>query len=246
MSLSLWLGFLLAAILIAVSPGPGAAASMSAGLRYGYGGALRVIAGLQSALIIQLSVVAAGLGALLELALAFDIVKLGGAAYLIWLGVHKWRALPQAIDASAPPLTLKGLFVEGLLVNLTNPKAIVFIAALDAAVHRPMQPQAIQFAVITLTMCGVDTVVMSCYALLASRLGRWLHAPRWLRAQNRFFGGIFVGAGVLLAGSDAIDLPAEGWTGDRSTNLSESKQLTYHRLTGCAIPCAPLITGDRE
>lgn len=202
MALSLWLGFLVAAILIAVSPGPGAAASMSAGLRYGYGGALRVIAGLQSALIIQLSVVAAGLGALLETsALAFDIVKLGGAAYLIWLGVHKWRALPQAIDASAPPLTLKGLFVEGLLVNLTNPKAIVFIAALTPQFIDPTRPQAIQFAVITLTMCGVDTVVMSCYALLASRLGRWLHAPRWLRAQNRFFGGIFVGAGVLLAGS---------------------------------------------
>lgn len=202
MSLSLWLGFLLAAILIAVSPGPGAAASMSAGLRYGYGGALRVIAGLQSALIIQLSVVAAGLGALLETsALAFDIVKLGGAAYLIWLGVQKWRALPQAIDASVAPLTAKGLFVEGLLVNLTNPKAIVFIAALTPQFIDPTRPQAIQFVIITLTMCGVDTVVMSCYALLASRLGRWLHAPRWLRAQNRFFGGIFVGAGVLLAGS---------------------------------------------
>ena len=57
MSFSLWFGFLAAAILIAVSPGPGAAASMSAGLRYGYGTAVRVIAGLQSALLIQLQVV---------------------------------------------------------------------------------------------------------------------------------------------------------------------------------------------
>lgn len=202
MSLSLWLGFLVAAILIAVSPGPGAAAAMSAGLRYGYGGALRVIAGLQSALIVQLSVVAAGLGALLETsALAFDIVKLGGAAYLIWLGVQKWRAPPLAIDEQALPLTARGLFFEGLLVNLTNPKAIVFIAALTPQFVDPTRPQAMQFAVITLTMCFVDTVVMSCYALLASRLGHWLHAPRWLRAQNRFFGSIFVGAGVLLAGS---------------------------------------------
>ena len=202
MSLSLWLGFLVAAILIAVSPGPGAAASMSAGLRYGYGSALRLIAGLQSALAIQLAIVAAGLGALLETsALAFDIVKFCGAAYLIWLGVQKWRALPQALDDAAPRLAQRGLFVEGLLVNLTNPKAIVFMAALTPQFVDPARPQAIQFAIIALTMCSVDTLVMSCYALLAARLGRWLHAPGALRAQNRLFGGIFVGAGVLLAGS---------------------------------------------
>ena len=82
MAFSLWLGFLVAAILIAVSPGPGAAASMSAGLRYGYGATLRVIFGLQSALIIQLAIVAVGLGALLTAStLAFDIVKFVGATY---------------------------------------------------------------------------------------------------------------------------------------------------------------------
>ena len=203
MSLSLWLGFLVAAILIAVSPGPGAAASMSAGVRYGYWAALRLIAGLQSALAIQLAIVAAGLGALLEAsALAFNVVKFCGAAYLIWLGVQKWRALPQALDAAAPRLTQRGLFSEGLLVNLTNPKAIVFMAALTPQFVDPARPQALQFLIIGLTMCGVDTLVMSCYALLAARLARWLHAPGALRAQNRLFGGIFVGAGVLLAGSN--------------------------------------------
>jgi homoserine/homoserine lactone efflux protein len=202
MSISLWLGFLVAAILIAVSPGPGAAASMSAGLRYGYWATLRLIVGLQSALAIQVAIVAAGLGALLEAStLAFDIVKLSGAAYLIWLGIQKWGARPQAIDESAPPLTRSGLFIEGLLVNLTNPKAIVFIAALTPQFIDPTRPQAMQFLVIALTMCSVDTLVMSGYALLAARLGRWLHGPKSLRVQNRFFGGIFVGAGVLLAGS---------------------------------------------
>jgi len=202
MSLSLWLGFLAAAILIAVSPGPGAAASMSAGLRYGYWAALRLILGLQSALLIQITVVAAGLGALLETsALAFDIVKLCGAAYLIWLGVQKWRARPPAIDETTQQLTQRGLFIEGLLVNLTNPKAIVFIAALTPQFVDPARPQALQFLIIGLTMCSVDTLVMSCYALLATRLGRWLHAPNAWRAQNRLFGGVFVGAGVLLASS---------------------------------------------
>lgn len=202
MSFSLWLGFLLAATLIAVSPGPGAAASMSAGLRYGFASALRTIAGLQTALLTQLLIVVAGLGVLLQTsALAFNIVKLCGAAYLIWLGVQKWRAAPEAIDATRARAASNALFVEGLLVNLTNPKAIVFVAALIPQFVDPARPQWPQFLIIALTMCGVDTIVMSGYALLATRLGRWLHDPKWLKAQNRFFGGVFVSAGVLLAGS---------------------------------------------
>ena len=202
MSLHLWLGFLLAAVLIAISPGPGAAVSMSTGLRYGYGAALRVIFGLQCALATQLLIVAVGLGALLETSeLAFSIVKFVGAAYLIWLGIQKWRASPDEVDETKALSKPNRLFMEGLLVNLTNPKAIVFIAALTPQFIDPTRSQWPQFMIIGLTMCSVDTVVMSCYALLATRLRRWLHDPRSLKAQNRFFGGVFVGAGALLAAS---------------------------------------------
>ena len=65
MSFALWLGFLLAAVLIAITPGPGAVLSMSIGMRYGYRSALRAILGLQAALLLLLVVVALGLGALL-------------------------------------------------------------------------------------------------------------------------------------------------------------------------------------
>ena len=202
MSLSLWLGFLLAASLIAISPGPGAAVAMSCGLRYGYGAALRAIFGLQAALMIQLTIVAVGLGALLTAStLAFNIVKLTGAAYLVWLGVQKWRSTPQEINEDRPPKSPNALFMEGLLVNLTNPKAIVFIAALTPQFIDPTRPQWPQFLIIGLTMCGVDTVVMSSYALLATRLRYWLHNAKSLKAQNRFFGSVFVGAGLLLASS---------------------------------------------
>lgn len=202
MALSVWLGFLVASILIAVSPGPGAAASMSAGLRFGYGGALRVISGLQCALTIQVTVVALGLGALLTAsAYAFDVIRYVGAVYLVWLGFQKWRAPAEAFDAGAAPMRPGGLFIEGLLVNLTNPKAIVFIAALVPHFIDPAKPQWPQFVIIVLTMCGIDTIVMSGYALLASRARGWLRNPRLMKAQNRLFGGIFVGAGALLATS---------------------------------------------
>ena len=200
MVLSLWLGFLLAAILIAVSPGPGAAVAMSCGLRYGYAAALRSIFGLESALLIQLAIVAVGLGALLTAStLAFDIVKFCGAAYLVWLGIQKWRSSPQEIQENKPPMSSNALFIEGLLVNLANPKAIVFIAALTPQFIDPTRPQWPQFLIIGATMCTIDILVMSGYALLATRLRHWLHDPKALKAQNRFFGGVFVGAGLLLA-----------------------------------------------
>ena len=202
MALSLWLGFLAAAVLIAISPGPGAVVSMSTGLRNGYGAAFRVILGLQAALLLQMLIVALGLGALLASSqTAFNLVKLIGASYLIWLGIQKWRSAPQEVDENRPRGAPNKLFAEGLLVNLTNPKAIVFMAALMPQFLDPARPQWPQFLIIGLTMCGVDTIVMSCYALLATRLRRCLHDPKWLKAQNRFFGGVFVGAGVLLANS---------------------------------------------
>ena len=201
MTLNLWLAFVLAAILIAVSPGPGAALSMSAGLRHGQFGALPAIFGLQAALLIQLAIVGMGLGAVLAAsATAFAVVKFAGAAYLVWLGVQKWRRAGSDDVAQGKALR-SGLFRQGLLVNLTNPKAIVFVAALIPQFVDPARPQWPQFLIIGLTMCGVDTIVMSGYALLATRLRRWLHDPRALKAQNRFFGGIFVGAGALLAAS---------------------------------------------
>lgn len=202
MALSVWFGFFIASVLIAVSPGPGAAASMSAGLRFGYASALRVIGGLQCALTIQVTVVALGLGAILTTsAHAFDAIRFLGAAYLVWLGIQKWRAPVEEIDADRQDTRPEGLFVEGLLVNLTNPKAIVFIAALVPQFIDPARPQWPQFLLIVLTMCSVDTIVMSGYALLAARLRGCLHNPRLMKAQNRFFGGVFVGAGALLAAS---------------------------------------------
>lgn len=200
MALSTWLAFLLAAILIAVSPGPGAATSMSVGLRHGYLAALRAIGGLQAALLIQLGIVFAGLGALLMASTtAFEIMKFVGAGYLVWLGIQKWREIPHALDDTSAVSRPNGLFLQGLLVNLTNPKAIVFMAALTPQFIDPARSQWLQFLILSATMCGVDTLVMSGYALLASRLRRWLRDLRAMKAQNRFFGGVFVGAGFLLA-----------------------------------------------
>jgi homoserine/homoserine lactone efflux protein len=200
MTFSTWLGFLLAAILIAVTPGPGAAISMSSGLRHGYRAALRAICGLQAAIVLHLLIVAIGLGAVLAASdTAFAIVKFAGGLYLVWLGIQKWRApvVPKNMDAAASHH--KNLFIQGLLVNLTNPKAIIFICALVPPFIDPTAPQWSQYLLIAMTLCLTDTMVMSVYALGGVRLARWLHDPHAIRTQNRAFGGLFISAGALLA-----------------------------------------------
>jgi homoserine/homoserine lactone efflux protein len=199
-SLALWLGFLLAAILIAVTPGPGAVLSMSTSMRYGYWSALTAILGLQAAILVHLAIVAIGFGALLAASeTGFSVVKFIGAAYLIWLGVQKWRSPPLPVDAETLLIRRRGLFLQGLLINLTNPKAIIFIGALVPQFIDPGRSQVEQYLLIAATLCLTDIVVMSAYALAAGRLGSWLHDPKAIRLQNRAFGGLFISAGTLLA-----------------------------------------------
>ena len=200
MSLTLWLGFLLAATMIAVTPGPGAVLSMSTSMRHGYWSALVAILGLQAAILVHLTVVAVGFGALIAASeTAFSVVKFIGAAYLIWLGVQKWRSPLVPVDAERVPARRRGLFLQGMLVNLTNPKAIIFIGALVPQFIDPGRSQLEQYLLIAATLCLTDIVVMSAYALAAGRVGRWLHDPKAIRLQNRAFGGLFVSAGTLLA-----------------------------------------------
>lgn len=202
MTLAVWLGFLLAAILIAVTPGPGAVISMSTGMRHGYWAALTAILGLQAAILLHLLIVALGLGALLAASeTAFALVKFIGAAYLVWLGIQRWRATPLPADATpdASPVLSKSLFLQGLMVNLTNPKAIVFIGALVPQFVDPVKEQVGQYLLIAVTLCLTDVLVMSCYALAASRLGCWMRDPAAIRSQNRLFGGLFISAGAILA-----------------------------------------------
>ncbi len=199
MSLAVWFGFLLAAILIAVTPGPGAVISTSTGMRHGYGAALVVILGLQVALVTHLVIVAVGLGALLAASeTTFILLKFLGAGYLVWLGIQKWRAPPLPIKGEQLALPHHGLFVQGLLVNLTNPKAIIFICALVPPFIDSALPQLPQYLIIAATLCATDMVVMSAYALAAVRIGNWLHRPESVRLQNRIFGGLFISAGALL------------------------------------------------
>ena len=162
MTLEWWLTYLVTTIILSLSPGSGAINTMSTGIRYGFRGALPSIAGLQVGLSVHIVLVGIGLGTLLtQSVIAFDILKWLGAAYLIWLGIQQWRTA-GALDLNAVSKALpgSGLFKRAILVNLTNPKSIVFLAALFPQFIIPNQPQGAQYLILGMTSVVVDIIVM--------------------------------------------------------------------------------------
>lgn len=198
-----WLAYFVASWVIAVSPGSGAVLAMSHGLAYGVRGASATVLGLQIGLAFILLVAGAGVGAVLVASAgAFMVVKLLGAAYLLWLGFKQWRA-PVTLDdggaqAGPPVMRLRQRVLTGALTNATNPKGIVFMVAVLPQFIDPKRPLLLQLLILLVTTLAVDTVVMHGYALLASRLRALLRSARARRTQNRVFDGVLMGMGASL------------------------------------------------
>ena len=201
MTIEWWLAYLLTTSILSLSPGSGAINTMSTGISHGYRGAVASIAGLQVGLASHIVLVGIGLGALFSQSmLAFEILKWAGAAYLIWLGIQQWRSA-GALDlhAVAKAMPRRKLFKRAVLVNLTNPKSIVFLAALFPQFVIPHQPQAIQYLVLGVTTVAVDILVMTGYATLAKHIAVWIKGPKQMKLLNRLFGSMFMAVGALLA-----------------------------------------------
>jgi homoserine/homoserine lactone efflux protein len=195
-----WLTYLVTTIILSLSPGSGAINTMSSGITYGFRGAIPAIAGLQIGLAAHIVLVGIGLGTLLaQSAIAFEVLKWLGASYLIWLGIQQWRAA-GALDLNAVSKSLpkSGRFKRAILVNLTNPKSIVFLAALFPPFIMPDQPLMAQYLILGTTSIIVDIFVMTGYAALASRVAKWIREPHQMRLLNRILGSLFILVGTLL------------------------------------------------
>ncbi len=212
MKLDIWLPFFVAAWLICLSPGPGVLSSVTAGMRWGFRRALWNILGLELGSMILIGTVATGLGALLSASVvAFNLIKWLGAAYLVYLGVQQWRAPVRPLFAdspggasgntpgNAPPVTPARIFLRGLLINVSNPKAILFTLAVTPQFVDSSLPQWPQYLTIMATLLFTDTVSMSIYTALGARALQALRSPKVIRWTNRGFGSLFIGAGAALA-----------------------------------------------
>ncbi|MFT8274687.1 LysE family transporter [Kerstersia gyiorum] len=205
MTFSTWLAFFAASWAISFSPGAGAICAMSSGLRYGFARAWWSTLGLILGIMLQIAIVGIGLGALLATSeLGFAIVKWLGVAYLIYLGWKQIRTDAAPVDASGSQprisASVRELVMRGFFINASNPKGTVFLLAVVPQFLDASRPLLSQYSAIAGTMAFTDLVAMSCYSLLATRVLSLLRSPRHIRWLNRTFGGLFILAGVVLAG----------------------------------------------
>lgn len=202
MTWQVWAAFLGASLAISLSPGAGAVTSMSTGLAVGLRRGYWNILGLQIGVVLQIAVVAAGIGALVAGSdVAFEVIKWFGVAYLAYLAVAQWRATPTEADVTVEvtELSPRALVTRGFLVNASNPKAVVFMLAVLPQFLDPARPLVPQYLAITATMVAVDVLVMTGYTGFAAKVLRALRSPRQQRAVNRGFACAFALAALLLA-----------------------------------------------
>jgi homoserine/homoserine lactone efflux protein len=196
------MAYLVAACIIAVSPGSGAVLSMSHGLSYGVRKTSATILGLQLGLLLILLIAGAGVGSLLIASeTAFNVVKIVGACYLIYIGFAQWRAKGGIMDTQAEQPasgSWQKRALSGFLTNATNPKGIIFMVAVLPQFMTPDRPLWLQLLILAATTLAVDTVVMHGYAGSASVLRRLLRDSRAMRIQNKVFGGLLMLVGMGL------------------------------------------------
>lgn len=205
MDMHVWLAYVVTAIVFSLAPGSGTVNSISNGLSYGTRRSLAAIAGLQIGLAIHIMLVGAGIGALVaQSAFAFSVIKWVGAAYLIWLGIQKWRDCSSiATTEAGAQLSSMNLMRKAILINLTNPKSIVFLVALFPQFIDPAKDQLTQLMVLGVTTVFIDAVVMLGYTSLASQMGRFIRSDKIMSKINKVFGSMFMGCGALLAAAKA-------------------------------------------
>ena len=184
-----------------LSPGPGVVMTLTNALRYGMRGTLGGILGIAFGALVVAAISATSLGILLATsALAFTILKFVGAAYLVYLGVRLWRSPPiKLVVQSAHSAGFGKRFVEGVSLQLTNPKAIFFFLSMYPQFIVPERNYAFQFAVLVLTYSALVVVIHCVYAFFARRAKNWLTSGQGSRAINRTAGATFVLFGAALA-----------------------------------------------
>jgi threonine/homoserine/homoserine lactone efflux protein len=206
-SLDQVLAFGLAAVIIIVIPGPSVVFVVGRALSYGRGVALASVAGNTLGLITIAVLVALGLGVVVqESMVVFTVLKLAGAAYLIWLGFDALRRRREFLvadtgDGARTPMSVGRAIRQGYVVGATNPKGYIMLAAvLPQFVDRSSGHVQAQMLVLGLLATTIGMVSDSLWALVASQLRNWFNSsPKRGEAMGTVGGVSMIGLGVALA-----------------------------------------------
>ena len=202
MGLTSWLLFCTLALATAFSPGPAVLLAVTNAATHGASKALLGSAGNALGVFLVSATAMLGLGALLKTsAIAFEALKVLGAAYLIYLGIRQWRNRSnpfEGVESAAVAGERKSTewFLQGLLVAVTNPKSILFFTALLPQFMTAQASPLRQFFALTLTFAACTVASHLCYVALARSMRRWFADAARARWFNRAAGMTFAALGV--------------------------------------------------
>lgn len=214
MNINTWWIFVTATFLISAAPGPNMLLIMNQSVRFGLRLSMFSMAGCMAALLSMFTLSALGLGVVLQNApIVFDALRWLGALYLAYLGYKVWMSpivpitsttqasdendrnlAPSSATPSASALIRTGFFTAG-----SNPKALLFAAALLPQFIQASLPQAPQLAILLTTFTVIETLWYFIYALGGLSMAQQLRKPNILRWFNRVTGGAFIGFAGLMA-----------------------------------------------
>jgi threonine/homoserine/homoserine lactone efflux protein len=198
--------FFLASTLLALAPGPDNIFVLTQSALYGKTSGLAVMFGLCTGLIIHTTAVALGIAVIFQAsALAFTILKVIGALYLIYLARQIIFSPPQKVEMTCEKrLQLPSLYRRGIIMNVTNPKVSVFFLAFLPQFADPSKgTMSIQMIVLGLIFIVATILVFGSVAIVGGVLGRWLNqSERFQRYLNWSAGAIFLALALKLVTSE--------------------------------------------
>jgi threonine/homoserine/homoserine lactone efflux protein len=197
----LYLTFLGVMAVMAVTPGPANLFSVANGVQRGRAAAMAGVVGMNAATLVWFGAAALGLGALVvAFPEAFRLISIGGALYVAWLGLNALRGgFRTAADPDAPTIRLgRSALLDGFMVQIANPKAVLFFTAVLPPFLDVTRPAAPQLALFALATIGMDVLSMSAYGLGGAALARRMSEPRFRRIFALVTGALLLAAAVLI------------------------------------------------
>ncbi|WP_340677390.1 LysE family translocator [Paraglaciecola sp.] len=195
-----YVGVAIATILL---PGPAVMLTINNSIQRGLFRSLAGVLGIAIAILLVAVISATSLGIILAgSVIAFTVVKIIGAAYLIYLGIKMWRTKEASgARSNLQEISFFKCFIEGFLVSISNPKAVIFFMSIFPQFIDLSQEYRPQFILLAVTFSVLVIVIHTAYALFSSFAKSKLSSSKGNGVLNKVSGGIFVGFGIGLAAS---------------------------------------------
>lgn len=203
MSWQVWSAFFVIETVLCITPGPAVLFVLSQALTRGTAKTVWSIGGILASNTTYFILSATGVGAILLASYdLFFAIKWLGAAYLVWLGIGAFLGKSKALSirrGDAAPMPRRRLFLNGFILQMSNPKALIFFTAFLPQFINPHASIVPQVAILAITSVCIEFVVQLVYAVLADRVSHLASQPRFARISDRLAGSLLIGAGVGMA-----------------------------------------------